>query len=208
MKRDARSALALSSASMLRALRTFPALVCALVCASAGCGGATPAPCSATSACAEGQACIVGRCRPEAAELAAQTSRRVVLEPTDLAVLEPGADHEPGAVTPLGASGREPVLLIVRFDLPAKPEGKLESAFLVFDRDASAPPAPTPVELELATVLDPWSTARVSWANQPRVGSAKARVVAPAASDAPLRIEVTELLEATLLAIMASRSAR
>jgi hypothetical protein len=180
---------------MLRALRSLSAVVCALASASSACGGARPEPCSAVGACGEGQACIVGRCRPNEAELAPLGSERVVLAPTELVVLEPGAELEPGAVTPLGALGREHVLVLLRFDPPAEARRKLAAAFLVFERDGAAPPESTPIELELAPVLDPWSTARLSWASRPRVGSAKARFTAPAASDAPLRIEVTELLE-------------
>lgn len=180
---------------MLRALRSLSALVCALASASAACGSATPVPCSAGGACGEGQACIVGRCRPNEAELAPLGSKRVVLAPTELAVLEPGGEPAPEAITPLGSFGREHVLLLLRFDPPAAASGKLAAAFLVFDRDGAAPPESTSIELELARVLDPWSTDRVSWASRPRVGSAKARFTAPAASDAPLRVEVTELLD-------------
>ena len=195
MKRDVPCAQALSSASMIGALRTLSGLLCALACAASACGGAAPEPCSALGACGEGRACIVGRCRPAEAEVAPITSRRLVLEPTDVAVLEPGAESDAPSVTPLGALGREQIVLLLRFDPPAESAGKLASAFLVFDRDASAPPGSTPIELELAPVLDPWSAARVSWASRPRIGTAGARFFAPAASDAPLRIEVTELLE-------------
>ncbi len=194
MRGDAPRALSLSSALMLRAARSVLGLVCALACASTACGGATPEPCSALGACAEGQACIVGRCRPSDAALAPLGSRRVVLEATELAVLEPGGEPAPEAITPLGSFGREQVLLLLRFDPPAAAERELEAAFLVFDRDAAAPAEPTPIELELAAVLDPWSTGRVSWASRPRVGSQGSRFFAPAASDAPLRVEVTALL--------------
>lgn len=179
---------------MLRPARSLSGLVCALACATTACGGATPQPCSALGACGEGQACVVGRCRPSDAELAPLGSRRVVLEAAELAVLEPGGEAAPEAITPLGSLGREQVVLLLRFDPPAAAERGLEAAFLVFDRDASAPAEPTPIELELASVLDPWSASRVSWASRPRVGSHPSRFFAPAASDAPLRVEVTALL--------------
>jgi hypothetical protein len=171
------------------------AVAVALTACAAPLGDAHPCP---ESACAAGRACVAGRCRRDDALPAAADTLRVVLAPTDVAVVAAHGGGGGGADLPdavaLGRAGSGSVVLLFRFAATWRDDAEVASAFLVLDPLDGAPPAASPIAFEMARILSPWRAEEVSWGRQPRLsvpltaGSMRARPTLP------VRVDVTPIV--------------
>ncbi len=185
----------------MRAVRS-PSAACALLFVGA-ITALTSAGCAANEAlgrvceggCEAGKACVVGRCRALDEAPAAIDARRVILAPSDFAVL--AATGAPSSIPETVALGRAEggtVALLLRFAASWRDDSDVLSAFVVLDPVDSAPPAATPAVFESARILEPWQSAVVSWGRQPRLDVPRLAAVIRAIPGTPVRIDVTSLV--------------
>jgi hypothetical protein len=185
------------------AVRSFaaPASVALLVAAPllAGCGAAADdaAPCAGAGVCGPGY-CVAGRCRAADALPSRIDARRLLLSPEDIAVL---ASRGGGAATAgipdavaLGRASSGDVVLLLRFAATWRDDTEIESAFVVLDPLAGAPPAARAVTLEVARILEPWRSETATWGRQPRLSIPTTAAVVRRRPAVPLRIDVTPLV--------------
>jgi hypothetical protein len=147
--------------------------------------------------CDAGKSCVVGRCRlPDEAPAAIDT-RRVILAPSDVAVIASSSSSSSSAVPETIALGRAEggtVALLLRFSASWRDDSDVLSAFVVLDPVDSAPPAAHATVFESARILEPWQPAVVSWGRQPRLDLPKLAAVIRAIPGTPVRIDVTSLV--------------
>lgn len=202
-------------APLLRALTGAGLL--ALVGAPACAPAPKPPVCAGAGVCGAGY-CVAGRCRPKDERIAPGDGQRVLLQPQDIAVLsargvtpapEPVASSSssdagsgsggharlPEAIS-LGAASAGSTVLLFRFAATWHDDADVQSAFLVLDPVAGAPPAAAAVTLEVARILDPWRSETATWGRQPRLSIPVVAAVARRAPAGPLRVDVTELVRA------------
>lgn len=160
--------------------------------------------CSGTGACGT-ELCVVGRCRPADAVPSPPDTRRVLLDPRDIAVLAsgaPGAPGGPGAraslpdAIALGREDRGSEVVLLRFSATWRDDADVMSAFIVLAPVAGAPPPRRSATIEVARILDPWSPDTVSWGRQPRLDLPQTAAVLRARTAVPARIDVTHLVRA------------
>lgn len=151
------------------------------------------------AACAlPGFACAQAAVAPAAdlASLAPPTSRRVLLAPVDVAVIGSGegdASVMPDSVA-LGRERSGTVFVLMRFAATWDDGAKVASAFVRIAPDESALPATKPLRVEVARILEPWSSDTVSWGRKPETEvPALATWVTPRLA-APVRIDVTPIV--------------
>jgi hypothetical protein len=168
-----------------------------------GCAAAPEPPvCAGAGVCGAGY-CVVGRCRPADVTPSPPDAHRVLLQPEDIAVISSRGDLEgpgrsgrgrlPEAIALGGASSGSMVVLL-RFAATWRDDADIASAFVVLDPVEGAPPSAANVSLEVARVLEPWTSETASWGRQPRLSIPAVAAVARRRPAAPLRIEVTELV--------------
>jgi hypothetical protein len=154
--------------------------------------------CRGQGECDKDSSCIVGRCRPRAEPAVAPGARRVVLEPSEIAVVS-SKERERVEVPALGfgriASGE--VALLLSFEDEIGGDVEIERAFLVLDPLDDAPSPVAPVPIEVAPIREAWSRDSVSWARKPATGLAEIVADASPRAHKSLRVEVTELLVST-----------
>jgi hypothetical protein len=125
-------------------------------------------------------------------------AQRVVLAPVDLAVVASRGAAGGGELPDLVALGRGAsgtVIMLFRFAATWRDDAEVVSAFLVLDAVEGAPPATSPITLEMARVLEAWQPGIVSWGRQPRMDLPRtAGTVRPRAT-VPLRVDVTPLVK-------------
>jgi hypothetical protein len=172
-------------------------LAAVLALALAGCGGAPSvgAVCVGTGGCATGTTCLAGKCRAPDATPGAVDSIRILLAPLDLAVLASRGD---GAVPEAIAIGREDagsLVVLFRFVATWRDDAEVVSAFLTLDPLDGAPPARTSTSIEIARVLDPWTSETATWGRQPRLGLPEIAAVVPGRPSRRLRVDVTSLVK-------------
>jgi hypothetical protein len=173
------------------AVRLAHLLVLALSLASCA---ARPQLCGGAAVCGEGLDCVAGMCQAAPSPLAG--SRRLVVPPADIAVLERGEGAAGGAVPSLFTLGRagEGVLLLLRFDLRLDRSVTVLRASLLLDRSGAVLADPEPVSLHALRVISRWSPRSVSWPTAPALQDVGAprTVVEPAGPDR-VRVDVTDL---------------
>jgi hypothetical protein len=167
----------------------------ALPACAASLGEAHPCP---EAACAEGRSCVAGRCRPQDVATSPADTLRVVLAPTDVAVVAAHGSGGGGPELPdtvaLGRSAGGTVVMLFRFAAPWRDDAEVASAFLLLDPLDGAPPALGTIAFEMARIVEPWVPAVVSRGRQPRLavplvaGSQRAR------PSRPVRVDVTPLV--------------
>jgi hypothetical protein len=145
--------------------------------------------------CEAGLSCFSGRCRATDEAPAPTDTRRVVLAPSDVAVIAAGS--APSSVPETIALGRAEggtVALLLRFAAPWQDDADVLSAFVVLDPLASAPPAAQPTTFEAARILEPWRGDVVSWGRRPRLDLPLLSAVIRAIPGTPVRVDVTGLV--------------
>ncbi len=176
-----------------------PLFVTALASCAAPLGEAGPCPPPEGGApCEQGRTCIAGRCRPQDAPPAPADTLRVVIAPTDVAVVASrgsggGGDLLPDTVA-LGRAAGGTVVMLFRFAATWRDDAEVASAFLVLDLVDAAPPADRPITFEAARIVEPWRPDVVSWGRQPRLGVPVQAGSVRARHAAPVRVDVTPLV--------------
>ncbi|MDI3283553.1 DNRLRE domain-containing protein [Polyangium sp. 15x6] len=168
-----------------------------------GCVQSPPGPplCAADVPCAaEGDACVVGRCRPKKDTLVtAMDARRLLLFPDAVAVVSSkgpsgGGEALPEAVS-LGRSAAGDTSLLLHFEVPVAEVGEVSSAFLVLETATASEPPTQPVSLSIARILEPWRADFVSWGRSPRLDVAEKAGTVGVTSPSPMRIDVTHVVQ-------------
>ncbi|MEO7328120.1 MAG: hypothetical protein ABI193_06055 [Minicystis sp.] len=179
----------------MRAALLFPALVTLV---SLGCASTNEAVRACAEGCPTGKSCIVGRCRAPDEPPSPPDTRRVLLAPTDLAVIASTLLGSPGAPVPetlaLGRASDGTVALLFRFVATWRDDAEVRSAFVVLDPLEGALPPSVGASFETARILEPWRSSTVSWGRQPRVDLPRLTSVVRPRSGAPVRIDVTPLV--------------
>ena len=157
-----------------------------------GCAG--QAVCDKDRPCSDGLGCVVGRCIQPSAEVVALESKRIVLSPTALTVVDRSGGSDVEAVVALGTSRRGETRVLLQFEAGFGPEVEVQRAFLVLHGEQSALGPSSEVVLEAAPILSAWSPASTSWGRQPSLGLPTASLRLSRANKAPLRFDVTESL--------------
>jgi hypothetical protein len=131
-----------------------------------------------------------------ATEVAPLDAQRIVVSPTELAVVSPrnGGSALPAEI-PLGSTSAGSVMILLRFPTPWGNRVRIARAFLVLEASPGAIPEPHPVSVSVARILERWSASQVSWSRLPKLSPAEARAVAVTAPPGPLRIDVTAIVE-------------
>jgi len=170
------------------------ALIAAL--ASVGCTAETLGGRVCAAGCEAGTTCVAGRCRAADAPPSPVNSRRILLEPTDLAVI--ASSTASGAELPdavaLGRAEDGTVELLLRFSAAFREGTEVMSAFVLLEPAPGAQAQATPTSVEMARILEPWQPTTVSWGRQPRLAIPALASVTPAPPDRPLRVDVTQLV--------------
>jgi hypothetical protein len=190
--------------AIVRAVRSSPPAVCAIAAitalASLGCAASDGLGRVCEGGCDTGKSCVVGRCRAVDEAPAAIDTRRVILAPSDFAVIAAAGSSPPSPGIPetiaLGRAEGGTVALLLRFAASWHDDAEVLSAFVVLDPVESAPPAATPAVFESARILEPWQPAVVSWGRQPRLDLPKLAAVIRAIPGTPVRVDVTALVRA------------
>lgn len=167
-------------------------LIAATLCV-ASCGSDRDV-CSPDDPCAEGDSCVIGRCRPASASVVSTETRRVVLLAKDVAVVSSKELPADARVTALGAGATGDVIVLMAFDADVTAAVKIEGAFLVVEPEAAAPGPSSQVVIDVVPVLSPWRADDVSWGRTPSVGQALGEARVTPAKRAALRVDVTELV--------------
>jgi hypothetical protein len=182
----------------VRAVRSSAAIVCALAgLFASGCAAGDGIGRACDGGCESGKSCVVGRCRAADETPAPADTRRVVLTPTDFAVIAASAapSPPPDAVA-LGRAEGGTVALLLRFAASWRDDADVLSAYVVLDPVDAAPPALHSIVFESARILEPWQPGVVSWGRRPRLDLPKLAAVIRAIPGTPVRIDVTELVRA------------
>lgn len=91
--------------------------------------------------------------------------------------------------------GGETVLLL-RFEAAFGDGSEITSAFLVLDPVEGAPLARRPLDVEIARILEPWSSSTASWGRRPRLSlPERAAPIRPQPQSAA-RVDVTHIVRA------------
>ena len=153
-----------------------------------------PGLCRSQGECDKSTACIVGRCRPRAEPPVLVASRRVVLEPTEVAILSSRqAERIDPSTIGFGRASAGDVVMLLAFDDALGSEVELEAAFLVLEPADGAPTPYAAVPIEVSGIREAWSRESVSWGRQPSIGLPETVADATPRARSSLRIDVTRL---------------
>jgi hypothetical protein len=141
---------------------------------------------------------VAGRCRPQDVAPSPGDTVRVVLSPTDLAVVAArgtggGGPELPDTVA-LGRSSSGTVVMLFRFAATWRDDAEVASAFLLLEPLDGAPPALGSIAFEMARIVEPWQPAVVSWGRQPRLAVPLVAGAQRARPSLPVRVDVTPLV--------------
>lgn len=172
-----------------------PALSVLLCVAAAPSCVRPPQMCIAEADCRTDSSCVAGRCIGHGAVPAIATARRILVSPVDMAYLRRGdGSNEAVAIASLGSG--DGALLFLRFALRLPPETSVLEAYLLLERATEVDDDPTPLALHVAPIAEPWDSAAVSWARQPRVDEVGAPVTRVRPGSGPLvRLDVRDIVE-------------
>jgi hypothetical protein len=152
--------------------------------------------CSGPTSCSASSDCVAGQCLPKNASFPYAGTRRLVLAPADIAVLD-SAKPAGGALPPLLTLGRAnvgSVDLLLRFDLHLDRGTTLLRASLMLDRSDAVPGDPSPVSLHAARVIGRWDPRTVSRSTAPPIEDLRLpRTLVASPGPTLVRIDVTEL---------------
>lgn len=154
---------------------------------------ARPQLCRDAVECRAGLECVAGMCEGAPSPLAG--SRRIVLLPSDIAVVEPGAPAG-GSLPSILTLGRaiDRQRLLLRFDLKLDRSATILRASVMLDRSDATVPDPAPVSIHAERVIGRWDPRIVTWATTPAVQDVRSpRTVVESAGPARVRIDVTDI---------------
>jgi hypothetical protein len=126
---------------------------------------------------------MAGRCRPADATPAAPDGVRILLPPRYLAIL-----------ASRGRAAGGSLVVLLRFVASWRDDAEVVSAFLLLDPLSGAPPARSSTPIEIARILEPWSSETASWGRQPRLGLPEVSAIVVGRPIAPLRVDVTSIV--------------
>jgi hypothetical protein len=144
-------------------------LLAVIGCAALGEIGCAPPPlmCASSGDCPAKASCAAGRCVAFNATPAINTARRLVFAPVDVAYVHRGPREKDPAIVTLGRD--DGALLLLRFEAALPAQANVLEAYLLLERADAANEDPGLISLHASRVVDPWSGAGVSWAEQPRL---------------------------------------
>jgi hypothetical protein len=156
---------------------------------------ARPQLCMASGECRDGFDCVAGMCEGATPPLVG--SRRLVVPPTDMAVVQRGEPSAAGAlpaVLTLGRMRDGAAELLLRFDLHLDRSATIVRASVLLDRSDAVLPDPSPVALHANRVIGRWDERSVSWATAPPVQDVRSpRTVVQSPGPRQVRVDVTDL---------------
>jgi len=163
--------------------------------ALAACGANAP-PCVTPDVCGANRTCAAGRCVGIGAEAAPADARRILVPPSEIAVVSSrGRDGELPVEIPLGGASAGSIVVLLRFPTPWGNRVRVASAFLTLEPLPGALPETELVPVAVARVLEPWSASDVSWGRLPRLSAPETRALATAQPARTLRIDVTSIVQ-------------
>jgi len=175
----------------MRATPLF-AIAASLVAPLSACA-ARPQLCRDAVECRAGLECVAGMCQGAPSPLAG--SRRIVVLPKDVAVVEPGAPAGgslPSILTLGRATGRQKLLL--RFDLTLDKSATILRASVLLDRSDAVVSDPAPVSVHAERVFGRWDPCRVTWWTAPPIEDVRSpRTIVEPAGPARVRVDVTDI---------------
>lgn len=153
--------------------------------------------CREAGSCEAGKSCIMGLCRPPDAPLTPVDAQRVVLAPSEIAVVSAlssggGGDELPDTFA-LGRSSDGTVILLMRFAPSWNESAEVLRAMLVLDT-IEGPPALLPATIEAARISGPWLAATASWGRTPKLDVPFAAGSVVPRPPIPVRVDVTQLV--------------
>jgi hypothetical protein len=151
--------------------------------------------CMADSECHVLSSCVAGRCIGHGAVPAIAAARRIVYAPVDVGYLRHGdKSGERVTIAPLGS--RDGGLLLLRFAIDLAPDATVLEAYVLLERATEVDDDPTPVALHVARIVEPWESASISWARQPRIDNLGAPVTRVRAGSGPIvRVDVRTIVQ-------------
>jgi len=177
----------------------IPSIVAIAALAVTSCVRAPVGPplCGEGAACADGQTCVVGRCRLAGSTLIGPSDgRRLVLAPDGVAVTSSrdftgGGSQAPAVVV----FGRGASTLFLHFAVPIADPREVTAAVLVLEPPREALPPASPVPIHVSQILDAWTPDDVSNGRVPRVGVPDRAGVFTGSFGATVRIDVTPMVK-------------
>src|SRR5690242_3007883 len=135
-----------SSKGWLSAMGAFIAVIVASACS------ATPEPCSSPQSCGPRRSCVASRCAPPNAEPAPVDAQRLVLHPSEMAVVSGQGDEASPSEIALGGPGGS-LIVLLRFAIPWANRVRIASAFLTLEPAPDSTGDSTALPVSIARVL-------------------------------------------------------
>lgn len=156
-----------------------------------GCASAQQ-PCDQLSACPGALVCQVGRCASVEAVPVRPEAGRLVLAPLDAFYIDGASTEGVASEVRAGSEAGGGALMLLRFS-PSWEADQIERAYLILEPVEGAIPTQSRVTLEVAPILEPWSSRSPS--PLPRLGTPEGRAIVSFSPPQTARIDVTELVK-------------
>jgi hypothetical protein len=138
--------------------------------------------------------CIAGACKPKSSPLVSEKTRKLVLDPTDIAVIA-GSDRWHDADIPFGRKSAGTVTLLMNFPSPFAETSNIAAAMLVLEPMPGEDSSAHPVRIELSRIIEPWNSAEVSYQRMPAIEPTGKSVLASTWGSRSLYVDVTEQVQ-------------
>lgn len=184
------------SSPRVKGLVGFAGIFLAIAVGAAGCAPRAKM-CTASAECADKNACVAGRCQLEQATVkpAVDNARRLVMRPTDMAVIATGDGPSYGALPPVFALGIHSSRLLLRFAVTLPANANVVEAYVVLRKSTIVDDEPAPISLHATRIEEVWSAGSVSWAFQPRMSDTRSPSTTVEADGSPIvRMDVREIV--------------
>lgn len=152
-----------------------------------------PSPCTTPGVCAVGEECLANRCVPLGADPVPPRSVRVLLDATEIALVQPGAS---GVIVLGAATGRSTAYL--RFPRAAAPAEQLATAFLLLTPAEGTAGSGERITVEAWRIGERWRAETLARAHGPLLGPPSSDGVAFSGQLTVLRLDVTALVRRQL----------
>jgi hypothetical protein len=154
--------------------------------------------CTASTECADKNACVAGRCQPEKASVkpAIDSARRIVVRPVDVAWVRVGDAPSDGSLPPFFSLGRGGEKLLLRFSVVIPQTANIVEAYVVLRRATVVDDDPTPISLHATRIIESWEGRSTCWAMQPRSAETRSAPTTTVDPSGPslVRLDVRELV--------------